>query len=42
MLIKQIDSDAVKGKIARIILEALSDWFGIPQAREEYIGGRQG
>lgn len=42
MLIKQIDSDAEKGNIARIILEALPDWFGIPQAREEYIADSRG
>ena len=42
MLIKQIDSDAEKGNIARTILEALPDWFGIPQAREEYIAGSRG
>ena len=42
MHIKQIDSDAAKGKIARAILEALPDWFGIPQAREEYIDGSSG
>lgn len=40
MLIKQIDSDAEKGNITRTILEALPDWFGIPQAREEYIADR--
>ncbi len=42
MLIKQIDSDAEKGNIARTILEALPDWFGIPQAREEYIADSRG
>ena len=26
-----------KRKIARLILEALTDWFGIPEARENYI-----
>ena len=42
MLIKQIDSDAEKGNITRTILEALPDWFGIPQAREEYIADSRG
>ncbi len=26
-----------KRKIARLILESLTDWFGIPEARENYI-----
>ena len=26
-----------KRRIARLILEALTDWFGIPEARETYI-----
>ena len=26
-----------KRRIARLILEALTDWFGIPEARENYI-----
>ncbi len=26
-----------KGKISRLILEALPEWFGISKAREEYI-----
>ena len=26
-----------KQRIAREILEALPDWFGIPEAREQYI-----
>ena len=27
-----------KRRIARLILESLTDWFGIPEARETYIG----
>lgn len=42
MFIKQVESDAVKENIARIILEALPDWFGIQQAREEYIADSRG
>ncbi len=42
MQIKQIDSDAEREHIARILLESLPDWFGIPQAREEYIAGSRG
>ena len=26
-----------KRRIARLVLEALPDWFGIPEAREDYI-----
>ena len=37
MIIKQIESDADKGSIARTILESLPDWFGIPEATEDYI-----
>lgn len=37
MQIKQINSDTNKGSIARTILESLPDWFGIPEATEEYI-----
>ena len=39
MEIKTIISKTEKQQIARIILEALPDWFGIPEAREEYIKG---
>lgn len=37
MDIRQITNDPQKQKIARRILEALPDWFGIPEAREAYI-----
>lgn len=37
MEIKQIVDNAEKQKITRYVLEALPDWFGIPEAREEYI-----
>ena len=39
MEIKTIISKTEKQQIARIILEALPNWFGIPEAREEYIKG---
>ena len=42
MLIKQIDRDTEKERIARLILESLPEWFGIPQAREEYIAHSRG
>lgn len=37
MEIRQITDDGEKQNITRLILEALPDWFGIPEAREEYI-----
>ncbi|MBD5081755.1 MAG: GNAT family N-acetyltransferase [Ruminococcaceae bacterium] len=37
MLIEQITDKTEKETISRQILEALPDWFGIPEAREEYI-----
>lgn len=33
----QIQEKDEKRKIAREVLEALEDWFGIPESREEYI-----
>ena len=37
MTIKRITTITEKQTITRTILEALPDWFGIPEAREEYI-----
>lgn len=37
MEIREITSDRERQRIARLILEALPAWFGIPEAREEYI-----
>ncbi len=37
MEIRQIIDSSEKHNITRRILEALPDWFGIPEAREEYI-----
>lgn len=37
MEIREITTSDDKQRIARLILEALPDWFGIPEAREEYI-----
>ncbi|MDE6580368.1 MAG: GNAT family N-acetyltransferase [Ruminiclostridium sp.] len=37
MTIKQITNKTEKETISRQILEALPEWFGIPEAREEYI-----
>lgn len=38
MEIREIATAGEKQCIARFILESLPDWFGIPGAREEYIG----
>ncbi len=32
-----VEDPAEKQRIARLILEALPDWFGIPESREQYI-----
>ena len=37
MIIKRIEDCGEKQKIARRILEALPAWFGIDEARENYI-----
>ena len=42
MEILQISDDIEKKNIARFILEALPDWFGIPESRDEYIEGSIG
>lgn len=42
MMIKKIESDTNKAAIARSILESLPDWFGIPEATEEYIKDSKG
>ena len=36
-MIKIINDKAEKKQIARAILERLPEWFGIPEARENYI-----
>ena len=37
--ITEVSDISEKQKIARYILEALPDWFGITESREEYING---
>ncbi|MDE7225102.1 MAG: GNAT family N-acetyltransferase [Acetatifactor sp.] len=37
MEIKQLTDSLEKQKVTQCILEALPDWFGIPEAREAYI-----
>ena len=37
MEIRQLTDAAEKQAVTRLILEALPEWFGIPEAREEYI-----
>lgn len=39
--ITEIRDGRQKREIAREILEALPDWFGIPEARETYIADSQ-
>ncbi len=41
MIVEITDSNE-KQTIARNILEALTDWFGIEESREEYISGSAG
>ena len=42
MEIVEIINDVEKKNITRDILEALPDWFGIPESREEYIEDSSG
>lgn len=42
MNIVEITDDKEKREITRGILEALTDWFGIPESREEYITDSEG
>lgn len=37
MKIIQLTNEKEKQNVTRLILEALPEWFGIPEAREEYI-----
>ena len=37
LMIRTVNDSADKCTIARLILESLTDWFGIPEARENYI-----
>ena len=41
MIVEITDSNE-KQAIAREILEALTDWFGVEESREEYISGSAG
>ena len=41
MVVEITDSNEKK-TIARNVLEALTDWFGIEESREEYISGSAG
>ncbi len=40
--VKEIKNDSEKADIARYVLESLTEWFEIPEAREEYILGSAG
>ena len=37
MIVKEVLEKSEKQKITRNILEALPDWFGVEESREEYI-----
>lgn len=37
MEITQLTNAKEKQSVTKLILEALPEWFGIPEAREEYI-----
>lgn len=37
MEIRQLTNTEEKQKVTHLVLEALPEWFGIPEAREEYI-----
>ena len=40
--IRKIENAEEKRRICRVILEALPEWFGIPEAREEYVSESAG
>ena len=42
MKTEKIESDVSKQIISRTILASLPEWFGIPEAREEYISDSEG
>ncbi len=42
MQIRQIDADTSKERITRMILEALPEWFGIPESTKKYIADSSG
>ena len=37
MLVREVSQPQEKMRIARLILEALPDWFGVPESQENYI-----
>lgn len=41
-MVEQILDPNMKKDISRLILESLPDWFGIPEAREQYIADSAG
>ena len=42
MEIRQVTDDGEKRRVARLVLEALPEWFGIPEEREGYVAGCAG
>ena len=41
-MVERIEDPEMKRAIARKVLEALRDWFGIDESREKYIAGSAG
>ena len=37
MEVRQVADDGEKRRITRLVLEALPEWFGIPEERERYV-----
>ena len=37
MIVREVSAPVEKAKIVRLILEALSEWFEVPESREAYI-----
>ena len=37
LMVQELEAPDARAAIAREVLEALPDWFGIPESREEYI-----
>ena len=42
IIIREVNQDSEKKKITRQILEALPEWFEVPESREAYIRGSEG
>ena len=38
-MIRRVDDSAERSRIAREVLDALPDWFGIPESTAQYVAG---